>query len=141
MTTSRYLCILGATLALSDSQVWLGNGADPYQPKVLRSAAGVALALPIKRFESLGPRLQDAREQGLQVVAAAAEAPTAYWEVDWTRPTVLLLGNEGAGIAMTLRDHVDIEVRIPHAESVESLNVAVAAALLMFERRRQQQAP
>jgi len=63
--------------------------------------------------------------------------PPPYWRHDWTRPTVLLLGNEGAGLDPRLLQPEDVVVTIPHSPVVESLNVAVAAAPLLLERWRQ----
>jgi tRNA C32,U32 (ribose-2'-O)-methylase TrmJ len=60
-----------------------------------------------------------------------------YWQVDWCQSTLLLLGNEGAGLAAPLLALADQRVSIPHSEAVESLNVAVAAAPLLLERWRQ----
>jgi TrmH family RNA methyltransferase len=64
-------------------------------------------------------------------------APRPYWQIDWTRPTLLLLGNEGAGLAPDLLALADQRITIPHSSEVESLNVAVAAAPLLLERWRQ----
>ncbi|MEA5412228.1 TrmH family RNA methyltransferase, partial [Synechococcus sp. BA-120 BA3] len=81
------------------------------------------------------------RERGVQLVAAvvpeAGAATQPYWELDWCRPTALLLGNEGAGLAPELARLADRRVTIPHSPAVESLNVAAAAALLLLERPRQ----
>lgn len=129
--------LLRTAAATDVEQVWLGGGADPYQPKVLRAAAGAALSLPIQRADDLALRLEAAREAGMQVVAAVVGAPTPYWEVDWTLPTVVLLGSEGRGVDPALLAPGDRKVRIPHSPTVESLNVAVAAGVLLFERRRQ----
>ncbi|MEB3200325.1 MAG: RNA methyltransferase [Synechococcaceae cyanobacterium] len=157
--------LLRTALAAGVEEVWLGEGADPWQPKVLRASSGAALALPLRRLEadSLQQRLRQAAGWGLQRLAAvvaapaaadakaigaaaapaAAEAPAAgqpgrpYWELDWTRPTLLLLGNEGSGLDPRLLALADQAVTIPHAAAVESLNVAVAAAPLLLERWRQ----
>ena len=136
--------LLRTALAAGVEQVWLGEGADPLQPKVLRASSGAALALPLIRFDGAGlqERLQQARAQRLQVVAAVVPAPglpvpPPYWQLDWTLPTVLLLGNEGAGLGAALTDLADHRVTIPHSPAVESLNVAVAAAPLLLERWRQ----
>jgi TrmH family RNA methyltransferase len=64
-------------------------------------------------------------------------APRPYWQLDWTRPTVLLLGSEGNGVSPQLEGLANQRVTIPHSASVESLNVAVAAAPLLLERLRQ----
>ena len=62
-----------------------------------------------------------------------------YWQLDWTRPTVLMMGNEGAGLDPQLAALATHRITIPHSAAVESLNVAVAAAPLLLERWRQGQ--
>ena len=131
--------LLRTALAAGVQQVWLGEGADPHSPKVLRASAGAALELPLLRLSSdtLVSRVEQARQRGWQIVATSATAPKPYWQVDWCGPTLLLLGNEGAGLADHLLALADQRVSIPHSEAVESLNVAVAAAPLLLERWRQ----
>ncbi|WP_225322983.1 RNA methyltransferase [Synechococcus sp. RSCCF101] len=124
--------------------LWLLGGADPWQPKVLRASAGAALHLPARRFAATG-ELQQALAgsiaAGLQIVGTlppgAEPAPRPYWELDWRRPTVLLLGNEGSGLDPALLAALEQRVTVPHDPSVESLNVAIAAAPLLLERQRQ----
>jgi TrmH family RNA methyltransferase len=140
--------LLRTALAAGVEEVWLGGGADPWQPKVLRASAGAALALPLRREAnraSLLPLLEGALSAGHQLVAtlvegaaAEAEPPFPYWQLDWTQPTVLLLGNEGAGLHPELAALASQRVTIPHSSAVESLNVAVAAGPLLLERWRQQ---
>ncbi len=95
--------LLRTALAAGVERVWLGDGADPLQPKVLRASSGAALALPLERLTAaaLRARLAAARAGGLQVVAAVVpetgSGAIPYWQLDWRRPTVLLLGNEGGG--------------------------------------------
>ncbi len=131
--------LLRTALAAGVQQVWLGEGADPHSPKVLRASAGAALELPLLRLssEALMSRVERARQDGWQIVATAATAPKPYWQLDWCQSTLLLLGNEGAGLADPLLALADQRVSIPHSEAVESLNVAVAAAPLLLERWRQ----
>jgi TrmH family RNA methyltransferase len=136
--------LLRTALAGGVEEVWLAEGADPHQPKALRASSGAALALPIERLESraLANRLEAVRRRGVQVVAAVLPGPTwpnphPYWSHDWRQPTLLLLGNEGAGIDPALGPHIDALLTIPHSPAVESLNVAVAAAPLLLERWRQ----
>jgi TrmH family RNA methyltransferase len=71
------------------------------------------------------------------VVATVVRGGLPYWQLDWCQPTVLLLGNEGAGLAPELLEHCSHRISIPHSPEVESLNVAVAAAPLLLERSRQ----
>jgi TrmH family RNA methyltransferase len=139
--------VLRTALASGVEEVWLGEGADPYQPKVVRASAGAVLALPLRRLEAsrLKARVRELAERGVQVVAAVVpEAGPAgggparpYWQLDWTRPTLLLLGNEGSGLDPALAALASAAVTIPHSAAVESLNVAVAAAPLLLERWRQ----
>ncbi len=130
--------LLRCALAAGVEEVWLAGGADPHQPKVLRASAGAALALPLRQLQDLAPALAQAVGQGSQVVATVvAPAVRPYWELDWGQPTVLLLGNEGAGLDPALIALASERVKIPHAAAVESLNVALAAAPLLLERWRQ----
>ncbi len=138
--------LLRCALAAGVEEVWLAGGADPHQPKVLRASAGAALALPLRRLPDLAPALAQALGRGHQVVATVVapglkpgEAPAVrpYWELDWAQPTVVLLGNEGAGLDPALVALASERVTIPHGAAVESLNVALAAAPLLLERWRQ----
>ena len=138
--------LLRCALAAGVEEVWLAGGADPHQPKVLRASAGAALALPLRRLQDLAPALAQAKGQGSKVVATVVapglkpgEAPAVrpYWELDWAQPTVVLLGNEGAGLDPALVALASERVTIPHGAAVESLNVALAAAPLLLERWRQ----
>jgi TrmH family RNA methyltransferase len=140
--------LLRTALAAGVEEVWLAAGADPYQPKVLRASAGAALALPLHRLEAaeLAERVRELPGRGVQVVAAVVPGAGAnpgglparpYWQLDWSRPTLLLLGNEGAGLDPALAALASEAVTIPHSAAVESLNVAVAAAPLLLERLRQ----
>ena len=139
--------LMRTALAAGVDGLWLAEGADPSQPKVLRASAGAALALPIERMDrsALAQRLITAAARGLQLVAAVppladfdGELPVPYWHLDWTKPTALLLGQEGAGLAPELQALASHCVTIPHSAAVESLNVAVSAAPLLLERLRQQ---
>jgi TrmH family RNA methyltransferase len=131
--------LLRTALAAGVDQVWLGDGADPWQPKVLRASSGASLALPIARFPApeLPQRIERLRAAGLAVVGTAARGGAPYWSHDWQGPTLLMLGNEGAGLSPELRARADALLTLPHGAAVESLNVAVAAAPLLLERERQ----
>ena len=59
-----------------------------------------------------------------------------YWEIDWNKPTVLILGNEGQGIHKKIQEAFNETITIPHSELVESLNVACVAVPLLLERKR-----
>lgn len=137
--------LLRTALAAGVEQVWLAGGADPFQPKVLRASSGASLTLPLRQIEpeALSAQLAGLHRGGHRLVATAVpgggggRAVVPYWQIDWTQPTALLLGNEAAGLAPERLDGADDLVTIPHAATVESLNVAVAAAPLLLERLRQ----
>lgn len=141
--------LIRTALAAGVEELWLAEGADPYQPKVLRASAGAALALPIARMErpALQQTLAAAAARGLQLAAAVPPgvagpaghpAPMPYWQLNWLKPTALLLGHEGAGLAAELQALASHRITVPHSAAVESLNVAVSAAPLLLERMRQQ---
>ena len=125
----------GATAVLTTS-----GGADPLGWKALRGAMGSAFRLPIARLASPGDIVAIARGAGLRIVASAGRGGAAPDAVDFRPPTAILLGAEGAGLPAELLDAADVRVTIPMAPPVESLNVAVTAALLVYEARRQRHA-
>jgi TrmH family RNA methyltransferase len=75
----------------------------------------------------------------MQVVATLPNATLSYWDIDLQRPTLILLGNEAAGLKADLATRADQQVKIPLMAGVESLNVAIAAALILYEAQRQRQ--
>ncbi|MFQ3626110.1 MAG: RNA methyltransferase [Cyanobacteriota bacterium] len=118
--------------------LWLSaDSVDLDHPKVLRATAGQWFRLPMGVTDDLAGVVQRFRAAGGQVVATLPSATQTYWEIDFTRPTLILLGNEGAGLSPGLAALADCAVSIPLAAGVESLNVAIAAALLVYEARRQ----
>jgi TrmH family RNA methyltransferase len=146
--------LIRTALAAGVEQLWLAEGADPFQPKVLRASAGAALALPIRRLERLAllQLLAEAAARGLQLAAAVppgsgdgsgpgdgsrASSSIPYWQLDWRKPTALLLGHEGSGLAPEVLALASHRITVPHSPAVESLNVAVSAAPLLLERVRQ----
>jgi TrmH family RNA methyltransferase len=119
--------------------VWLGQGTvDLYNSKVLRATMGSVFRLPAFPGVDLATLLPELKDGGVQVVAAAPHAGQSYFQTDLKHPRLLfLIGNEAHGISRNLLDLADQVVRIPLRPEVESLNAAVAAALLIFEARRQ----
>jgi TrmH family RNA methyltransferase len=89
--------------------------------------------------ENLATTLKSAQQQGMQLVATTANASYTYWEIDYTRPTLVLVGNEGAGLSAEVQAIADWQVKIPLSAAVESLNVAIATALILYEGQRQKQ--
>jgi TrmH family RNA methyltransferase len=111
--------------------------AEPYGPKALRAAMGSAFRFPIVRRVRLADVAHAARDRGMRILATAANGATVYSDVDWRMPTLLLVGNEGAGLSKEATELADETVAVPLAPPVESLNAAVALAVILFEAARQ----
>jgi len=114
-----------------------GPSAHPLSWKTLRGSMGSALRLPIALTPTVEDALTFAATNGLASVATTARDGRAPSDIALTRPTLLLLGPEGGGLTEAVVDACTARVTIPMQPPVESLNVAVAAALLVYEARRQ----
>ena len=111
--------------------------ADPFSPKSLRGAMGAAFRLPFWIGGDYSQVIDWCRKQKIQTVCADTDGAESYTETDWQRPTALIMGSESHGLSteeISASDHV---VSIPMKGSTESLNVAVAAGILLYEASRQ----
>lgn len=126
-----------AVAAGADGLLLSADSVDLDHPKVLRASAGQWFQLPMAASSDLKADLKQYQRQGMQIIATRPTAPLTYWQVDLRQPTLLLMGNEGAGLSSELATIADQHVKIPLSPGVESLNVAIAAALLLYEARRQ----
>jgi TrmH family RNA methyltransferase len=115
------------------------NTTDPFSPRALRGAMGSAFRLPIWNGPSYSEAIEWCNKQGIISVCAAATARPAYTEIDWTGARALILGTESTGLAEAEINAAGEAVRIPIQRSVESLNVSVAAGILLYEAVRQRQ--
>ena len=104
---------------------------------VAKVAAGALEYVPVARVTNLVRLIEQLKERNIWVVGAAAEAKQSYVDWDWRLPAAIFLGNEGHGLHRLVREHCDTLVRIPVAGRLESLNVSVAAGVLLYEARRQ----
>jgi TrmH family RNA methyltransferase len=113
------------------------GSVDAFAPKTLRSSMGSAFRLPVVtgvEGEDLTARARAAR---LRVVATTPGGEFVYSNYDWSRPTIVIFGNEARGVGRELLERCDERVRIPLRAPVESLNMAAAAAVVLFEAARQ----
>ena len=118
--------------------LWLSSDSvDIHNPKVLRASVGEWFRVPMTTNQDLTQLIAQHQQQGIQVIATNSQANKSYWEIDFTCPSLILLGNEGAGLSPKLITMADQQVKIPLANGVESLNLAVATALILYEARRQ----
>ena len=129
--------------AAGAAAILLGPGSvDAYNPKVVRASAGAIFGIPVVDAVSEGwsavEALDALGELGRQRLGASTStAATPYTDVDFRRPTAVVVGNEAHGIGAELEGHLDGHVTIPMAGPAESLNAAMAGTILCFESARQ----
>jgi TrmH family RNA methyltransferase len=128
----RSAAAAGATGVVLDDQ-----SADPWGWKALRASMGSAFHLPVVRSRALAALVGEWRASGLRIVATVPRGGTSMYNVDFTKPTAVLLGSEGSGLPDEFASAADVRVSIPMRGAIESLNAAVAAAVLLYEAQRQ----
>jgi RNA methyltransferase, TrmH family len=111
--------------------------ADPFSWKALRGSMGSALRLPLVGGLTIEDALARLAARGVAVFATAADGERRYDEADLRGPAAIVVGREGQGLAAAVQRSARARLRVPLAAPVESLNVAVAAALVLFEAARQ----
>jgi TrmH family RNA methyltransferase len=120
-----------------DGMLISSDSVDLTNPKIIRATAGQWFRCAMQTSTHLAEDLRQLQSQGITVIATMANASKTYWDYDFTKPTVILLGNEGNGLSQELIELADEAVSIPQSDRVESLNVAICAALLLYEAKRQ----
>jgi 23S rRNA (guanosine2251-2'-O)-methyltransferase len=113
------------------------HGSAAVTPTVGKASAGAVEHLPVAVVPNLARYLSEIKSADLWIYAATGDAAQTMWETDFRGGTAFVLGAEGKGIRPLVRRTCDAEVSIPLTGQVESLNVSVAAALLLYEARRQ----
>ena len=130
--------IVRSAAAAGASGLWLSaDSVDFDHPKVLRASAGQWFRLSMSTRDDLSALVRQCQAAGMQAVATVPTAKQTFWQIDLRSPTLILLGNEGAGLSPELVALANERVTIPLQPGVESLNVAIAAALILYEARRQ----
>lgn len=110
---------------------------DIYNPKTIRATMGSIYRVPFLYTEDIKETIRQIKGMGIAVYAAHLKGDKSYDRFDYTRPTAFLIGNEGNGLTEETAALADAYIRIPMEGKLESLNAAVAAALLMYETARQ----
>ena len=118
-----------------------GTSANPFSWKALRGSMGSAMRLPVVPGMTVDAVMNCMADAGLRIVAAVPRGGEHPDEIDWRGPVGLLVGGEGPGLGDEIVARADARVTIPMATTVESLNVAVAAAVLVYAARRQRVSP
>lgn len=126
-----------ADAAGADAVVLSSDSVDVYNPKTVRSSAGSLFHLPVVNGVDVEEAVSTLQRRGARVIAMAADARHGLFSLDLSGPTVFLFGNEAWGLPSEVAHLADDAVRIPISERAESLNLAAAAAVCLFEARRQ----
>lgn len=126
-----------ADAAGMDAVVFTGDSVDPFNAKALRASAGSLFYRPVVVQRDLQQTLHTLSGFGIRVLGTVAQGGEDYASVNWSIPSAIVLGNEAAGLSSELIGKLDGAVTIPMAGRAESLNVAMACAVICFEVRRQ----
>jgi TrmH family RNA methyltransferase len=119
------------------SVIAAGACADPFGWKALRGSSGSALRLPIGAAPTTAAAIADARRHGCRVIATVPRGGRSLYDVDLRGGAAILIGGEGPGLDAATVDQADERLTIPMQPPVESLNAAVAAAIVVYEALRQ----
>ncbi len=119
-----------------DGVVVVGPSTDPYSPSAVKASMGSLFAVPVVHVATIADLLSWARVARLSVVTTSARARSLLDDVAVELPAVVLLGNEGTGLAPDVLAAGDVDVRIPMVGSASSLNLAVAAGIILYAAAR-----
>jgi len=129
--------IIRSADAVGASAVLLGKGTvDLYNAKTIRATMGSIYHLPIVECD-LNTILPLAKLQGVQVISTRLEQAVSCYDADFTKETWIIVGNEGQGVSSSIAQYADQFLHIPMPGKAESLNVAMASTVLLFEAMRQ----
>jgi 23S rRNA (guanosine2251-2'-O)-methyltransferase len=104
---------------------------------VAKSSAGATEHVRIAKVGNINRLIEELKERNIWVVGTSGDAGTPYTDWDWTRPSALVMGSEGSGLHRLVAENCDVLVKIPMYGKIESLNVSVAAGVILFEALRQ----
>jgi TrmH family RNA methyltransferase len=126
-----------ANAAGAGGVIVIGPAADPYDPAAVKASMGALFGITVAQAAGAEEFLGWAAGAGVTVVTTSPQAADSFWAVHYPRPLAFLLGAEGTGLPAGLLARGGLQVRIPMAGTTESLNLAVAASLLLYEAQRQ----
>jgi RNA methyltransferase, TrmH family len=118
--------------------VLLGDTTDPFAPSAVKASMGSLFAVPVAHAPGVGDFFAWAGAHEVAVVATSGRADTDHWDTGYRTPLAVLMGSEGDGLPEDLLSRSDRRIRIPMVGTAESLNLAVATAIMLYEVRRKQ---
>lgn len=122
----------------ADALILAGDSVDPYNAKCLRASAGSIFGTPVLQAPDTVDVIAALRDAGLQVLATTLDGAASLPSVDLSRPTAWLFGSEAHGLPAAVAAAADAQVTIPMRGSAESLNVAAAAAICLYQSAQAQ---
>jgi TrmH family RNA methyltransferase len=118
--------------------ITIGDATDPYHPTAVKASMGTIFSMPIVLLARAEQAFDWARSRKVTVIGTSEHAEHTHWEAPLPLPAMILLGNEGRGLPPEVLHACDYRVRIPMEGSAGSLNLAMAAGILLYEARRTQ---
>ena len=126
-----------AECAAADGVIIPERRAVGLNDTVAKSSAGAIEYVKVAKTANLNRLIEKLKEQNIWVVGTSMDTEMSYTDWDWTRPSALVLGGEGGGLHRLVAENCDVLVKIPMYGKIDSLNVSVAAGVILFEARRQ----
>jgi TrmH family RNA methyltransferase len=120
-----------------DGVVTVGRGTDPFHPTAVKATMGTLFTVPVASAHGTDEVIEWCADHDVTLVTTSARAPIDFRTADYRLPVLVLFGNEATGLPPAVIERGDIAVRIPMAGAVSSLNLAVAAGILLYEVDRQ----
>lgn len=112
---------------------------DPYSQKAVRASMGSILRVSVVKIDDFSGFIEECVRSGFQTIGLAPSGRISVFDIDFTRPSALIVGSEAAGLPEEVASKVRLSAKIPMAEGIESLNVAAAASVVLYEAYRQRQ--
>jgi len=139
ITDVRNLGAIARTAECSgvDAILLAEKGSAQVNQDAIKTSAGALYKVPVCRYHSITESVTFLKNSGLKIIAATEKANSDYSDVDMTQPLALILGSEESGISDELLKAADVLVRIPIKGEIQSLNVSVAAGVIIYEILRQ----
>ena len=133
---------IGTVIRTADAAGFAGavivkGTADLFSPKTVRAAAGSLYRVRLLFAESPADAAEKLRTYGRQIICTSPYAEKLFYDADMAHRTALVIGNEANGVCEELQNAADVNVKLPMEGTIESLNAAVAAAVVMYEAVRQ----
>jgi RNA methyltransferase, TrmH family len=125
-----------ASAAGCDGVILIGPSADQYDPAAVKASMGAVFTVPVATAASAAEFLDWADQRAVTVAATSARGDVSYWDAELSLPLAVLLGSEGTGLPGDLLAAADLRMAVPMTGTAESLNLAVAAGVVLYEVRR-----